>query len=306
MRSFHLSSGAIPRNAFEAQAKSPSAAGRERELLYEQIVYAYREYLPGTIPVVFGGLLVVVVMWNSIANATLLCWLAVLYGATAIRVYWSLKFTQHRPAIDAIDPWRWGFLLGSAVAGAIWGSVGFLMFVPESLPLQMFLLGCIFAICAGAVSVIGYYLPAFYAFAILLVLPSIVRHALMDQATHWLIAAICSIFLVSFLGFGRRQNRFVVDTLKIRYENTDLIEQLKAQTLAAESATANSGTCHSRSRARQTGSGNRESRQVAVSRHGEPRSAPAVASDRVIFRSATRANLLSRSAQHCRQHQCVG
>ncbi len=111
------------------------------------------------------------------------------------------------------------------------------MFVPNSLALQMFLLGCLFAICAGGVTVIGYYLPAFYAFATVLVLPSIVRHAIMGEPIHWLIAAICSIFLVSYLGFGRRQNRFVVDTLKMRYENSDLIEQLRAQTYAAELAT---------------------------------------------------------------------
>ena len=237
LRALPLNLGLAVKPAPGASAKIAESISREREIIYQQIVYAYREYIAGTIPLVFGGLLVVVVMWQSIAHSTLLGWIALLYIATASRTYWSLKFNRELPSINAIDPWRWGFFIGSAGAGAIWGGVGVLMFVPDSLSLQMFLLGCIFAICAGAVSVIGYYLPAFYAFAVLLVLPTIVRHALMDQAIHWLIAAICSIFLISFLGFGRRQNRFVVETLKIRYENTDLIEQLKAQTNAAESAT---------------------------------------------------------------------
>jgi two-component system, sensor histidine kinase len=217
---------------------SAIAPNREREIMYEQIRYGYREYIPGTIPVVFGGLLIVVVMWQHISHAVLLSWIGVLYLATAIRTFWSLKFNHAPPPIEAIDRWRVGFLLGSAGAGAVWGSVGVLMFTPDSLSLQMFLLGCIFAICAGAISVIGYYLPAFYAFAIFLVLPTIVRHALVDEATHWLIAVVSSIFLISFLGFGRRQNHFIVETLKIRHEKTDLIEQLKAQTIAAESATA--------------------------------------------------------------------
>jgi two-component system, sensor histidine kinase len=217
---------------------SSSPLGRERDVLYDQIVHAYREYVSGSIPAVFGGLLVVVVMWQNVSHATLLWWLAILYGATAARTFWSLRFSQQLPAKDAIDRWKWRFLIGSAGAGAIWGSSGILMFVPESLPLQMFLLGCLFALCAGSVSVIGYYLPAFYVFATALIVPSIVLHATLDKPINWFIAAVCSLFLVAFLGFGRRQNRFVVESLTMRHENTDLIEQLKAQTLAAQSAMA--------------------------------------------------------------------
>ncbi len=233
------------RNAGVSDHHSPAIAvrpssppGREREVLYEQIVHAYREYVSGTIPAVFGGLLVVVVMWQDVSQAKLLWWLAILYGATAARTYWSLRFNQQLPTIDVIDRWKWRFLIGSAGAGIIWGSSGILMFVPESLPLQMFLLGCLFALCAGSVSVIGYYLPAFYVFAIALILPSIVLHGMLDKPINWFIAAVCSLFLVSFLGFGRRQNRFVVESLTMRHENTDLIEQLKAQTQAAQSAMA--------------------------------------------------------------------
>ena len=237
-QSFPLNPDVSAQSSRDVKAKLAISPGREREILYEQIVFAYREYFAGTVPVVFGGLLVVVVMWQDVPHVKLLGWLAMLYSATLFRTFWSLKFNRHRPAIDEIDRWQWGFLVGSAGAGVIWGGIGILMFVPESLPLQMFLLGCLFAICAGSVSVIGYYLPAFNIFATALLLPSIIRHGMMDKPINWLIAAVCGIFLVSFLGFGRRQNRFVVESLTMRYENTDLIEQLKAQTQAAESATA--------------------------------------------------------------------
>ena len=238
LQSFPLNPDVSAQSSRDVKAKLAISPGREREILYEQIVFAYREYFAGTVPVVFGGLLVVVVMWQDVPHVKLLGWLAMLYSATLVRTFWSLKFNRRPPVIDEIDRWQWGFLLGSAGAGVIWGGIGILMFVPESLPLQMFLLGCLFAICAGSVSVIGYYLPAFNIFATALLLPSIIRHGMMDKPINWLIAAVCGIFLVSFLGFGRRQNRFVVESLTMRYENTDLIEQLKAQTQAAESATA--------------------------------------------------------------------
>ena len=80
------------RNAGVSDHHSPAIAarpsgppGREREVLYEQIVLAYREYVSGTIPAVFGGLLIVVVMWQDVSQAKLLWWLAILYVATAAR-----------------------------------------------------------------------------------------------------------------------------------------------------------------------------------------------------------------------------
>lgn len=220
----------------ETQTQTPQKIERDRQIQFEQILNVHREYLPGTIPVVVGGLLLVVVLWGDVGHSRLLLWLALLYSATAIRIFFYLRFLKSPPNIDQIERWKWGFLVGSAGAGAIWGSTGIVMLVPDSLPLQMFMVSCLFAVCAGAVTVFGHYLPAFFLFASLLILPSIVMHIALGPPTHWVIAAICSIFLLSFMGFARRHSRFVEQSLRMRHENNDLIVELKEQKLAAEQA----------------------------------------------------------------------
>ncbi|MEO6024282.1 MAG: HAMP domain-containing sensor histidine kinase, partial [Burkholderiales bacterium] len=220
----------------EIHPQTPQKVGRDREIQFEQILNVHREYLPGAIPAALGGLLVVVVMWRDVYHSHLLIWLGLLYILTAIRTFFYVRIIKSPPSIYEIDRWKWGFLLGTAGAGAIWGSTGVFMLIPDSLPLQMFILSCLFAICAGAVSVFGHYLPAFCLYASLLIVPSIVTHVILGSPIHWVIAAICSIFLISFMGFARRHSRFVEQSLRMRHENNDLIVELREQKLAAEQA----------------------------------------------------------------------
>ncbi len=124
LRAFPLSANSLAHHFSGSHAKK-NTISRERELLYEQIVYAYREYLPGAIPAFLGGILLVAVMWQEISHSVLLAWLAVLYTATAIRTYWSFKFNREQPSIDDIERWRSRFVIGSCGAGAIWGASAF-------------------------------------------------------------------------------------------------------------------------------------------------------------------------------------
>jgi two-component system, sensor histidine kinase len=247
MRRFTLIS-TLPRNFFSfkgpmgsanliAIALAPAATpDRSREIHYDQIVSVYREYPSGMIPSILGGTLLVIIMWQQLPHTSLLLWLSALYTIVATRGYFCIRFMRAIPPIDQIDKWRKIFMVGSAAAGCVWGSTAFIMFTPDSLIFQWVILTSLFGVCAGGVSVLGYYLPAFYVFAIPLVAPIIVRQIIIEGTIHLVVAAICALFLVSFLGFARRHNRLSTESFRMRYENSDLIGQLQQQTLAAKSA----------------------------------------------------------------------
>ena len=84
LQSFPLNPDVSAQSSRDVKAKLAISPGREREILYEQIVFAYREYFAGTVPVVFGGLLVVVVMWQDVPHVKLLGWLAMLYSVPTV------------------------------------------------------------------------------------------------------------------------------------------------------------------------------------------------------------------------------
>ncbi|MEO5861073.1 MAG: ATP-binding protein, partial [Burkholderiales bacterium] len=187
-------------------------------------------------PSVFGATLLVFIMWQQLPHTALLLWLGALYTLTLIRSYLYFRFMRVIPGIAEIEIWRKRFVAGAAAVGCAWGSTAFIMFTPDSLIFQWVMLTSLFAVCAGGVSVMGYYLPAFYAFAIPLVTPVIARQLMLDGTIHLVVALICGMFLVSFLGFARRHNRLISESFLMRYEKNDLIAELKQQRLAAEAA----------------------------------------------------------------------
>lgn len=219
-----------------AQSTPAAEPDRAREIRYEQVVSVYREYPSGVLPSVFGGALLVIIMWQQLSHTPLLLWLGTLYAVTVIRGYFYFRFMRAIPGIGEIDGWRNKFVAGSAAVGCAWGSTAFIMFTPDSLIFQWLMLTSLFAVCAGGVSILGYYLPAFYAFAVPLVTPIIVRQLMLEGTIHLVVALICTLFLVSFLGFARRHNRLITESFRMRYENNDLIAELKQQRLVAETA----------------------------------------------------------------------
>ena len=219
-----------------APATRAAELDRSRDIHYEQIVSVYREYPSGVIPSVLGSTLLVIMMWQQLPHPSLLMWLGTLYSLTLIRGYFYYRFTRAIPSVDEIDLWSKIFIVGSGAVGCVWGSIAFIMFTPDSLIFQWVILTSLFAVCAGGVSVLGYYLPAFYVFAVPLVAPIIVRQLTMEGTIHLVVAAICALFLVSYLGFARRHNRLIAESFRMRYEKNDLIAELKEQTLAAETA----------------------------------------------------------------------
>ena len=220
----------------ETQPLPVPSDGRDREIKFEQISNVYRDYLSGIVPATVGGLLLAVVLWPYVSHTRLLAWLALLSAVTVVRTIVYLRFMSAQPKAEDIERWKWGFLIGTASSGAAWGSTAFVMSVPGPLPIQMFLLSCLFAVCSGAVSVFGHFLPAFRVFALLLVVPTVLLHVAQGDPIHWVIAAIACIFLLSFLGFAQRHSRFVEQSLRMRHENRDLIVELREQKLAAEVA----------------------------------------------------------------------
>jgi signal transduction histidine kinase/CheY-like chemotaxis protein len=90
----------------------------------------------------------------------------------------------------------------------------------------------------GGLNLTATWKPSFYGFVLPALVPLIVRVALVADAVHLSIAAVLAVVLAFVLGFGHRLNDVLTQSLAIRYENLDLIGELKERTRAALSARA--------------------------------------------------------------------
>ena len=91
----------------------------------------------------------------------------------------------------------------------------------------------------GGIDLTAVYKPSFYGFVLPALAPLIVRVAFGGDQVHVFLAAVMLVVLAFVLRFGHNLNNLMMHSLAIRYENLDLIRELKEQTAAADVARAN-------------------------------------------------------------------
>jgi len=208
---------------------------RHAQIRSDQVRTVYLHSPTTTFGSLAAGAALVAVMWDHVAHSVLIGWLLALGLHQALRVY---HFFSYKAAGAAQQSERWGrlYLAAATTAGLIWGSAGVLMFVPDSFPHQAMLVLILFGIGAVSIASLSAFAPAFYALIALTLLPMIVR-MLLDPGPARVYLAIPGIivFLV-VISFGRTVNRIIAESKRRRFENLDLIEELRAQTVIADQA----------------------------------------------------------------------
>ena len=209
---------------------------RAAQIRSEQVRTVYLHSPTTTIGSLIAGAALVAVMWDHVPHGVLIGWLAALGVHQAFRVRHYRAYL--RAGAEGQQSERWGrlYIMAATTAGLIWGSAGVLMFVPDSLAHQAMLVLILFGIAAVSIASLSAFGPAFYMLLVLTLLPIIVR-MLLDPGPARVYLAIPGIivFLV-VISFGRTVNHIIAESKKRRFENLELIEELREQKMIAEQA----------------------------------------------------------------------
>jgi signal transduction histidine kinase/CheY-like chemotaxis protein len=181
-------------------------------------------------PVVLG-----IVLWDVVDHRTLGLWIIVMLCIHVSRMVLVFAYGRRQRRDDA-RRWAWYFALTSLAAGIAWGSGGMLFFVPGAVGAQVLLYTCIIGLAAGSIVVTSYWLPAYYALAIPSVGMSALRAAMEGTPQYQGLAVLLLMYLVIIARVAQNQKRSAYEAVRLRYENLDLVEQLRGQKEAAEQA----------------------------------------------------------------------
>jgi two-component system, sensor histidine kinase len=218
-------------------AATAGTTGRHSaQVRVEQVRSVYLHSPTTTIGSLVAGAALVAVMWNHISHSILIGWMLALCVHQSLRVHHYRSYL--RAGVEGQQADRWGrlYILAVTAAGVIWGAAGVLMYVPDSLPHQAMLTLILFGIATASMTALSAFAPAFYILISLTLLPIIVR-MLINPGPGGLFLAIPGIIvLLVVLSFGRTVNRVIAEALEKRFENLDLIEELRAQKAIAEQA----------------------------------------------------------------------
>ena len=176
------------------------------------------------------------VMWSHINQALLLAWCVVAYlhiftGLTLVKAY-----LRQRPS--AAEAPRWGryYTYVSFATGVIWGGATLLFFVPGSTPLQVFILVVVMVLSIRSISFHAYWIESYYALLVptftLMILSMLLAH---DQAYLGLtINLIMGVIILVHVAQNARNE--AMDSIRLRFDNLNLVEQLRAEKIKAETA----------------------------------------------------------------------
>jgi len=215
-------------------ALAPALIARARA---DQVAQLYASWHRTTTSMLLGAALLCFVLWGHAAPAWIAAWVALIVANQAWRGLLVRAWTRARPGIDAARRWGRYWSVGSALAGGLWGLAALAMY-PVSPPHQALLIVCVFGAVLGGLNLTAVYRPAFYGFALPALVPLIARVAIEGDEVHLYTALVMTVVLAFILAFGHQLNDVLTRSLAMRYENVDLIAELKGRTRVADEARA--------------------------------------------------------------------
>ncbi|MEO8536494.1 MAG: HAMP domain-containing sensor histidine kinase, partial [Betaproteobacteria bacterium] len=213
---------------------APALLARARA---DQVATLYAQGHRTSLSMGLGAIILCGAMWNEVPVSAMAPWCALIVLNQAWRTALLRAFQRVQPGADAAPRWGTYWAAGSALAGSLWGAAGVAMF-PASQAYQALLIVCLFGAAFGGLNLTAVYRPSFYGFVVPALVPLMVRVAIVGDEVHLLIAGVMSVVLTFVIAFGDQLNGVLTRSLVIRYENVDLIDELKDRTRSALDARA--------------------------------------------------------------------
>ncbi len=206
----------------------------------EQVRTAYGSkptLLPSTvIPNIAVALFLVMVMRDKVPVPILAAWFAAQLAYQGVRVLVNLRYWQARPAPEDAARWARWYAWQTTTNGFLWAAAGLVMFVENSITYQAVLFATLCGFAAASVAITAMLLPAFLGSVVPLFTIITLRTLLEGDASHFALGGMLAVFAVYIISRGVNLHGVLVESLRQRFENLDLVRRLTEQTEIAEAA----------------------------------------------------------------------
>lgn len=204
--------------------------GEQIRTLYRTASVALRAALIGAF-VLCGVLLYI----SAQTPAVLAGWMAFVLADFAVRQGLCLAFRRAQPRLADWRAWARRFTVATLLGGLVWGSGAVYLMTADNTA-QLVIMLFISATASGAVPAFGSYLPATWAYTVPALLPFVLWSATRGDPLHDALALMGIVFTAVFLLLAQRFNANLIASLRLRFENIDLVENLQRQKEIAEQA----------------------------------------------------------------------
>lgn len=173
---------------------------------------------------------------NAMAPTAMVFWLAVLYSLTLARIVLARTYFRQAPARTLGKSWLWSNTLLSWASSLLWGWLGWVGFVHGDPQLFAFTCIVLTGLVCGAVPSLSAHPPAYVGSLAAMLLPVLVLCLSVADEQH----TTYSFFILCLAGvnlyYSRVTYRSLCETIRLRQENSDLVQDLREQRDRARAA----------------------------------------------------------------------
>jgi signal transduction histidine kinase/CheY-like chemotaxis protein len=161
-------------------------------------------------------------------------WLAVYAASMGLR-YWSV-IAYRRVQWKSDRSGRWGLLLSASLstAGLMWMIFGILTFAPEDPVHTLFVATILTGLAAASLASLSAYLPAMLSYGLPVMAGFIIPCSLSGQREYQLLAMCAAVYMVVITLSSRNAERVLAQSIRLRFDNQRLIDELTSAGLQAE------------------------------------------------------------------------
>lgn len=212
-------------------AVQPDTDRRAQEILLAQVRLLYANTYVALRVTIVAAAILVILQWTFVPHAAALAWLTYVALVTGVRFAVARQFRRAPTALTETHRWARLFTICAGLAGLGWGAAGVLLYPEQSLTNQVFVVFVVGGMMLGAVSVLGPRPEAFLAFLIPSGLGPAARLLVRADETHLAMAVLAAVFTAAVVTTAWRIYRTLDSSLRLQFENRDLVKDLRAATL---------------------------------------------------------------------------
>ncbi|MCW9025542.1 MAG: hybrid sensor histidine kinase/response regulator [Gammaproteobacteria bacterium] len=185
---------------------------------------------------IFSALMLLVVYWGQTNNMAVLGWFVALVLISMVRGITTWKFNQIELTPEEIDKWWLWFTVPSIISVALWGFAAYFFYIPGGGQYQAFGIVVPLALGAGLLVFLSMAKWLFYSSFLLVTLPLMLRMFVEGDFVHVILGAMILVYIGIFMVFGHNMNTMIINSLKLRFQNENLVKKLTEEKEYAEKA----------------------------------------------------------------------
>ena len=192
-------------------------------------------YLSQIASIIIGALFTgVIYYWTSRNDIWL--WFALMVSMSVGRIILFKFYRSHTHNDTTTYNWLNFHFFAVMLSGIVWAG-GSIVYFKQDDPVVCFFIAMIIAgVVSGALPNLAPHFPSFCVFAAPMLLVFVVRNLVAGKVEFYVLAALTTLFAGVLISSARLFNRILLDTFRLNIEKDSLVENLKLERTAAETA----------------------------------------------------------------------